>query len=392
MNRIEKHVAVALRGLESDKITSTHVFVDGIFYFGFTSELFQRLVASLRSAATSIWFKGDSGKYPVGWSHDDIPALLKGLCYATDFLPEECSVNLQGLLPGHILSEFSAKWLRFFPFFVPLVRRFRVDPIPIWAAVVWDFPITDLTTIETHVSSVPVEEGESQSCRLTFYGVVSRREIEAAVGELLGRLKSDPDLFDLYEGWLGADLTYFQTEFDAGGGLPRLHVHFTMNFPEKALIEAISSAVESCADRLLPSPEVRDLRIYLRLSGTYTLEKELECTAREAIYEWNSMLERLECAGLSYPTVEKSGDSDQITMASEPLTNALSWNLKDAEGATVGSGETLYSRHKRIIRDKIVALDKVYSSLTPERVRWIDDVSKFDKWLAQMVKETLTDS
>lgn len=144
INRIEKHVAVALRGMESDKITSPQVFLDGIFYFAFTSELFQGLVASLRAAATSIWFKGDSGKYPVGWSHDDIPALLKGLCYANDFLPEECSVKLQGLLPGHILSEFSAKWLRFFPFFVPLVRRFRVGAIAIWAAVVWDFPITDL--------------------------------------------------------------------------------------------------------------------------------------------------------------------------------------------------------------------------------------------------------
>ena len=131
---------------------------------------------------------------------------------------------------------------------------------------------------------------------------------------------------------------HFQAEIQHYETLPHLEVYFSLKFPVKALVEAISKALEIYSAELLPAIEVRDAGVYIRLWATYTLETQLGCSAREAAHEWNSMIERVD----------------------HPLTAVLSWNLQDAIGPTVGSGETQYSRTKRIIRQRVNTFDNAF--------------------------------
>ena len=149
--------------------------------------------------------------------------------------------------------------------------------------------------------------------------------------------------------------------------LPCLHVEFSIHFPDRALMEAISVALSRNADELLPPSAMREAGLYLRLWATYTLETELRCAAREALNEWNGIVEHLASAGVIYRIRTFTQDTPARTPTFEAIGAALSWNLDDAAGATVGSGETLYSRYKRVVQDRIVALDHAFgpSAATP---------------------------
>jgi len=76
------------------------------------------------------------------------------------------------------------------------------------------------------------------------------------------------------------------------------------------------------------------------------------------------MIARLESAGFVYSKHHGENGSDvaQSTYTTAPLSTALAWNLDDSEGATVGSGETQYSRTKKIIIQRITALENALKS------------------------------
>ena len=143
-------------------------------------------------------------------------------------------------------------------------------------------------------------------------------------------------------------------------GLSFLQVNFNIHFPDGALVDAISAALARNVEKLLPPPAMRELGTYVRLWATHALETELGCSAREALHEWNRIVIGLWEVGIRYSKGAYAQGTPPLTQVTGPKADALLWNLEDAEGATVGSGETQYSRTKEIIGQRIVALSNVF--------------------------------
>lgn len=347
IERVEKCLAVALQCVKESHLSRNHLMIDGIFYFGFWCDQFQRDTECAREKLRGKFLAKDERRYPVSWGSTDIPWILEAIRGNGTYHPREDGlINSKDLVPQVELSP--PEWSGVELFTQPLERHYRVDESSILAAIIYDFPITGFKPIDVHtaVTHYSDELLTAESFFLNYYlecfSVTDKDEIMSAIETLLNRVRTDPNLQEYLEKELDDPTTCFCAWIDTSVGLPNLHVEFSLDFPKDLLAEGTLNALNRNAKRLLPRLRFGAYQ-YLRLWATYTIENGLQCSARDSLDHWNNIVEHLASKGIT---------SQRIA------TESLLWSVLG--GAEVGSGETIYSRRKTVIKDRIAALQRVF--------------------------------